>query len=51
MRLFPADWRMTDAQRKKIKDMDAYQTKYRRILVGVNLVVSVFSSLLIIVIK
>lgn len=48
---FPADWRMTDAQREKIKDMDAYQAKYRRILVGVNLAVSVFSALLIIVVK
>ncbi len=48
---FPADWRMTDARREKIKDMDAYQTKYRRILVGVNLAFSVVISILIIVIK
>lgn len=31
--LFPADWRMTDSQKAKIKDKEKYQDRYRLIIV------------------
>lgn len=31
--LFPADWRMTDTQKAKIKDKEKYQDRYRLIIV------------------
>jgi Na+-transporting methylmalonyl-CoA/oxaloacetate decarboxylase gamma subunit len=45
---FPADWRMTSKQKEKIKDMQAYQARYRKILVIINFAISICSSLLII---
>lgn len=45
---FPADWRMTSKQKEKIKDMQAYQVRYRKILVIINFAISICSSLLII---
>lgn len=47
---FPADWRMTERQRQKIGDMDSYQAKYRKILIGVNLVLTIGFMILILVI-
>lgn len=44
---FPADWRMTEKQKKKIKDLNAYQNKYRKILVGINFIFSILICLLI----
>lgn len=31
--LFPADWRLTDSQKAKIKDKEKYQDRYRLIIV------------------
>lgn len=44
---FPATWRMTDKQKKKIEDLTQYQGKYRRVLVIVNVVLSFFMIFLI----
>lgn len=38
--LFPADWRMTDKQKEKIKDMAQYQSKYRTAFVAAAFFVS-----------
>lgn len=46
----PADWRLLEKQKKAIVDRDAYQTKYRRIMVGVNFFFSILFSVLILVI-
>ena len=46
--LFPATWRMTD--REKIRDLKRYQDKYTSIFVIVNVVLSTFMVLLILVI-
>lgn len=44
---FPADWRMTEKEKSKIKDMDVYQEKYRKIFISVNFIFSLFSAVLI----
>jgi len=36
--LFPADWRMTDKQKAKIKDSEKYQGKYRMIIVIITFI-------------
>ena len=41
---FPADWRMTEKQKKKIKDISIYQAKYRKIFVVINFLFSIMSS-------
>lgn len=48
--LFPATWRMTDREKEKISDLKRYQEKYTSIFVIVNLVLSIFMALLILVI-
>ena len=47
--LFPATWRMTVREKEKISDLKRYQEKYTSIFVIVNVVLSVFMSLLILV--
>lgn len=37
---FPADWRMTEKQKAKIDDMNAYQEKYRKIFISITFVIS-----------
>lgn len=44
----PADWRLLAKQKAAIVDAEAYQAKYRRIMVGVNLVASVIFSVIIV---
>lgn len=47
---FPADWRMTQNQRKKIDDKYKYQRNYRKIMISVDVVVVlVFSALIMMV--
>ena len=48
--LFPATWRMTDREKEKIRDLKRYQDKYTSIFVIVNVVLSTFMVLLILVI-
>ena len=48
--LFPATWRMTDREKEKIIDLKRYQDKYTSIFVIVNVVLSTFMVLLILVI-
>ena len=48
--LFPATWRMTDREKAKISDLKRYQEKYTSIFVIVNLVLSIFMALLMLVI-
>ena len=48
--LFPATWRMTDREKEKISDLKRYQEKYTSIFVIVNLVLSIFMALLMLVI-
>ena len=38
--LFPATWRMTDEEKRKIPDLQKYQEKYTRIFVIVNAIIS-----------
>lgn len=45
--LFPATWRMSDTEKKKIKDLMQYQEKYTCIVVIVNVVLSIFMTFLI----
>ena len=47
--LFPATWRMTVREKEKISDLKRYQEKYTSIFIIVNVVLSVFMSLLILV--
>ena len=47
--LFPATWRMTVLEKENISDLKRYQEKYTSIFVIVNVVLSVFMSLLILV--
>lgn len=43
----PADWRLLSKQKAAIVDAEAYQAKYRRIMVGVNLFACIFFSIII----
>lgn len=45
--LFPATWRMSDKEKKKIKDITGYQEKYTSIVVIMNVVLSIFMLVLI----
>ena len=47
--LFPATWRMTVREKEKISDLKRYQEKYTSIFIIVNVVLSAFMSLLILV--
>jgi len=44
---FPADWRMTEKQKRKIKNPTEYQNKYRKIIIGLDIVVAILFSTLI----
>lgn len=44
---FPADWRMTKKQKSKINNLTEYQDKYRRIILGVDVVISIIFAVLI----
>lgn len=46
--LFPADWRMTDSQKAKIKDKEKYQNRYRLIIVIVTFILCFLIDLAII---
>lgn len=46
---FPVDWRMTEKQKARIKDMEVYQVKYRKIMVIITFIFSIFSTSLIII--
>ena len=46
---FPADWRMTEKQKAKIINKDAYQEKYRKIMVGITFTLSIFSAIIIMI--
>lgn len=48
--LFPATWRMTDKEKKKIKDLSQYQENYTRVFVMVNMVLSILMCILILAI-
>lgn len=44
---FPADWRMTEKQKRKVENLTEYQNKYRKVMIGLDFVVSVLLSILI----
>ncbi len=43
--LFPADWRMTEKQKSKIKNIEKYQSNYRKSLILVAFVLCLFIDL------
>ena len=45
--LFPATWRMSDEEKKKIKNITRYQENYTNIIVIANVVLSIFMLFLI----
>ena len=45
--LFPATWRMTQQQKDKIKDLNAYQAAYRKVFVIINFVLCFLMALII----
>lgn len=47
--LFPATWKMTNREKSKISDLKRYQEKYTSVFVIVNLVLSIFMVLIILV--
>ena len=48
--LFPATWRMTDKQKKKIKDVGRYQENYTKIFVIINFLLCVIMGFCILII-
>lgn len=48
--LFPATWRMTDEEKRKIPDLQKYQEKYTGIFVIVNAIISCILVLVIVLI-
>lgn len=48
---FPADWRMTEKQRSKIRDMNAYQEKYRKLFIIITFIFSLISAGLILMLS
>lgn len=46
---FPADWRMTAKQKSKIDNMEVYQNKYRKIMIGLDVLISILFAILIVV--
>lgn len=48
---FPADWRMTENQKKKISDMVQYQNNYRKVLIGIDAIIAIVFSILIITVS
>lgn len=47
---FPADWRMTEKQKNKIRDLTEYQNRYRRMMIALDIVFAVLFAILIMVI-
>lgn len=47
---FPADWRMTEKQRQKIRDPERHQRRYRLAMIGFDAVAGVLFALLILLI-
>ena len=48
---FPAEWRMTEKQKSKIKNHTEYQNKYRKIIIGIDIVIAILFSILILIYK
>lgn len=48
---FPAEWRMTEKQKSKIKNHTEYQNKYRKIIIGIDIVIAILFSVLILLHK
>lgn len=48
---FPADWRMTENQKKKISDMVQYQNNYRKVLIVIDVVIAIAFSVFIITVS
>ncbi len=48
--MFPATWRMTDKQKVQIKDIDKYQSNYRKIFVAITICLSITFSVLTVVV-
>lgn len=46
---FPADWRMTAKQKNKIENPTEYQNKYRKFMIGLDVVMAILFAWLIIV--
>ena len=46
---FPEDWRMTAKQKSKIANMEEYQNKYRKIMIGLDVLISILFAILIVV--
>lgn len=44
---FPAEWRMTEKQKSKIENHTEYQNKYRKIFIGIDIVIAILFSVLI----
>ncbi len=44
---FPAEWRMTEKQKRKIENHTEYQNKYRKIFIGIDVVIAILFSILI----
>lgn len=45
---FPADWRMTAKQKSKIANMEEYQNKYRKILIGLDVLIAILFAVLVV---
>lgn len=48
---FPAEWRMTEKQKSKIENHTEYQNKYRKIIIGIDIVIAILFSILILLYK
>lgn len=44
---FPAEWRMTEKQKSKIENHTEYQNKYRKIIIGIDFIIAILFSILI----
>lgn len=44
---FPAEWRMTKKQKSKIENHTEYQNKYRKIIIGIDCVIAILFSILV----
>lgn len=44
---FPADWRMTEKQKRRIKNPAEYQNRYRKVLIGLDMLVAILFAVLI----
>ncbi len=48
---FPAEWRMTEKQKSKIENHTEYQNKYRKIIIGIDFVIAILFSSLVLLYK